>query len=106
MREEFKPGDTVVIREWDDMQEEYGLNEYGNIECACHFTTEMKDFCGIEMVIKSVGRTDWGNTVVEFVSPVEGMNMYYFSTDMIRRVDETVHQEIDIDAFMSIIANG
>ena len=106
MREEFKPGDTVVIREWDDMKEEYGLNEYGNIKCACTFVTEMYVFCGLEMTIKSIRHNDRGDAIVTFVCPEAGMDTFYFSTDMIRRVDETEHPEIDIDAFMSIISNG
>ena len=27
-----RPGDTVTIRTWDDMAEEYGLNESGGIK--------------------------------------------------------------------------
>ena len=43
---EFKVGDKVRIRQWDDMVEEYGLNEFGIISCARHFIPDMKKTCG------------------------------------------------------------
>lgn len=42
----FQVGDIVKIREWDDMLEEYGLNEWGSIRCTFHFVSEMKILCG------------------------------------------------------------
>ena len=45
-KHEFKVGDKVRIRQWDDMAEEFGLNENGNIDCLYCFVDEMKIFCG------------------------------------------------------------
>lgn len=36
----------VRIKEWDDMAEEYGIDEDGDIDCYCSFTIEMKEYCG------------------------------------------------------------
>ena len=36
----------VRIREWEDMMEDFGLDEDGDIDCYCSFTPEMKEFCG------------------------------------------------------------
>lgn len=48
----FKVGDEVVIKEWDEMVKEYGLNYMGNIECHPYtFTSLMKRFCGEEATI-------------------------------------------------------
>ena len=47
--EEFEIGDRVVVRDYVDMVEEYGKDEFGDITPYKHiipFTTEMIHFCG------------------------------------------------------------
>lgn len=40
-------GDKVTIRQWDDMESEFGLNEFGDIKVPKFFFTEfMKQYCG------------------------------------------------------------
>ena len=43
---QHKVGDWVRIRQWDDMEAEYGLNEGGNIPVPLTFVDTMRDFCG------------------------------------------------------------
>lgn len=43
---QYKVGDWVRIRQWDDMKAEYGLDEYGNILVPLIFTDTMREFCG------------------------------------------------------------
>lgn len=43
---QHKVGDWVRIRQWDDMEAEYGLNGYGSILVPLTFTDTMCDFCG------------------------------------------------------------
>lgn len=48
-----QPGDTVTIRTWDDMAEEYGLNESGEIKTPrITILKSMKRFCGNSYVVK------------------------------------------------------
>ena len=42
----YKIGDWVRIRQWDDMEAEYGLDEYGSILVPLIFTDSMRKFCG------------------------------------------------------------
>lgn len=50
-----QPGDTVTIRTWDDMAEEYGLNESGEIKTPrITILKSMKRFCGNSYVVKEV----------------------------------------------------
>lgn len=44
----YKIGDKVRVRQWDDMVEEFGIDEAGRIDTTtgCCFTEEMKKFCG------------------------------------------------------------
>lgn len=44
----FKVGDRVRIRQWDDMEREFGLDSDGDIDCRPYFTQLMRDdgLCG------------------------------------------------------------
>lgn len=44
---DFKVGDRVVVRDWDDMKKEYGTYDgSGTIKCHNGFTVTMKHLCG------------------------------------------------------------
>ena len=50
-----QPGDIVTIRTWDDMAEEYGLNESGEIKTPrITILKSMKQFCGHSYIVKEV----------------------------------------------------
>ena len=42
----YNVGDKVTIRQWDDMESEFGLNEFGDIKVPKAFTESMKKYCG------------------------------------------------------------
>lgn len=42
----FKVGDTVMVRYWDDMEREYGLDCDGDINVHLCFTRGMQRCCG------------------------------------------------------------
>lgn len=86
-KEEFKVGDRVVIRDWDDMEKEFGLNCMGSIKCQFSFTTEMKKLCGQVAQIKSFNAFDHKNVRLDFEN-FTGNTAYSFSTGMIRKVGE------------------
>ena len=44
--EDIKIGMKVRIREWDDMERERGLNEYGGVSGIFGFSRAMRKFCG------------------------------------------------------------
>ena len=49
--------DEVTIRQWDDMESEFGLDEFGNIKVPKVFFTEsMKKYCGQTLPIVRVRR--------------------------------------------------
>jgi hypothetical protein len=43
---QLKKGMKVRIRQWEDMEKEFGLDEDGDINCAACFTRNMKPLCG------------------------------------------------------------
>ncbi len=52
----YNVGDKVTIRQWDDMESEFGLDEYGGIKVPKAFTKYMKQYCGQTLPIVHVTR--------------------------------------------------
>ena len=50
----FKVGDRVVVREYDDMAKEYGTSQSGSIYRGSGFSSGMKHLCGRTATVKSV----------------------------------------------------
>lgn len=54
----FKVGDRVVVRDWDDMAKEYGVYDgCGTIKCPNGFTVTMKHLCGRTATVTDVNGT-------------------------------------------------
>lgn len=85
MTREFNVGDRVIVRQWDDMEREFGLTG-DSIDCQCLFVPIMKDICGQEFTI----------TKIENDRVVSGHDFgYVISVDMIERVEEETEIEFD-----------
>lgn len=51
----YNVGDKVTIRQWDDMESEFGLSLYGEIKVPKYlFTKSMKQYCGQTLPIVRV----------------------------------------------------
>jgi hypothetical protein len=55
----FKVGDKVRVRQWNDMEREFGVNEKGNIAVYLIFTRDMAKYCGKVVTIKSVLKDEY-----------------------------------------------
>ena len=74
----YNVGDKVTIRQWDDMESEYGLNESGEIKVPKFFTEPMKQYCGQTLSIVRIRRYtppnfdsyDLGGSTAVFSSPM------------------------------------
>lgn len=82
----FTVGDVVRIREWDDMESEFGLRFGEDIRCTHTFVTGMRPSCGELCTIRAKNDKDVNLT---FKDPEIGAKMrgYNFSTDMIEPVE-------------------
>lgn len=82
----FAVGDVVRIREWDDMESEFGLRFGEDIRCTHTFTVGMRQSCGELCTICAKNDKDVDLT---FKDPEIGAKMrgYNFSTDMIEPAD-------------------
>lgn len=66
----FNPGDRCVIRQWEDMEAEYGL--VGEIiNCEGHFYPSMRYLCGKPFTIASVGADIYGGEEEVYYNSLE-----------------------------------
>lgn len=98
MRYDFSPGDRVVFRSWEDMEEEYGLDDHDCIQCKFDFVPDMRFLCGSEYTISWVDE-DGEVRLEDFDHP------YTISTDMIEPlyVDQDDLPDVSMDALMGVL---
>ena len=78
----FSVGDVVRIREWEDMESEFGLDHDGDIDCTGMFVTTMRESCGeLCSVLAKDGK--YINLAFEDPRINDKMRAFNFSTDMI-----------------------
>ena len=80
-----KEGNIIKIRQWDDMEEEYGLIGIGSINCECAFTDNMRNLCGSEIKINEKMVEDFKKYKYFFADS----KTYSISTDMIEYIKTT-----------------
>lgn len=95
----YEVGDKVLIRDWDDMEKEFGVDRYGDIRSKCAFVQCMKRHCNQIRTIKKI--TNCGNYIMLEDSSIIG---YAFSSDTIagKVVEES---EKPVDEFKPYLEN-
>lgn len=97
----FPVGAIVRIKSWDKMVKEYGLNDFGEINCCEGFVPNMKKFCGLKVTITDVSFCSNGKSIEYFittapdptVSPTkreylnEELGLWTFTEDMFEYYD-------------------
>lgn len=78
-------GDRVRIREWDDMAEEFGIDD-GSILCQYHFPEAMKEACGRTATVRSVDTS--GGVELGFDEVEMGKRCWIYSVDMIEKIED------------------
>ena len=81
----IKEGNVIKIRQWDDMEEEYGLIGIDSINCECAFTDNMRNLCGSEIKINEKMVEDFKKYKYFFADS----KTYSISTDMIEYIKTT-----------------
>ena len=96
----FSVGDSVRIRDWDDMFSEYGGTPDLTILCKYTFTKSMMECCGEVCVIT---HKDGGCVDLRFLDPRINSRMsgFNFSTDMIEPVYYHTLDSEALDSFLS-----
>ena len=83
-RNQFSVGQLVQIKDWGEMEREYGLNYSGNILCNPCFTRVMKPLCGMFAEIIDIEGTRIRLKFFNF----DGDTDWCYSTDMIKPTDK------------------
>ena len=92
-----KEGNIIKIRQWDDMESEYGLIGIDSINCECAFTDDMRNLCGSEIKINEKMVEDFKKYKYFFADS----KTYSISTDMIEYIKTTDDIVIDKITFIS-----
>ncbi len=92
MKNLFKVGDRVQVRDWDDMEKEHGLNG-GSGSSICvpfSFTQEMEHLCGLKAIIYSVDNSNTMTSTIKYLLHFEhGEEYYSFSAEMLISLEAT-----------------
>lgn len=105
----FKYGDLVRIRDWNDMEAQFGTAESGAIACKFSFVGGMRHLCGRQFVVRRIDPNDRVIPMeMDLFEDKEGYRgTWSISTDMIELVHEDFEdaQEEDFSAedYMSVI---
>lgn len=84
-KHEFKVGDKVRIRQWDDMAKEFGINIFNQVYTVPNFTQSMKHLCGQIATIIAFGKDFNGTPFIKlkFNKTELDMDWNFYSIDMI-----------------------
>ncbi len=89
---ELKIGDTIVIRDYDDLMFEFPVDNYGNLIITWeYFTEDMKSFCGKSFKILNIITED-----KNFMYQLKNKNgAYWFNKNMIRNCTRSDAESLD-----------
>lgn len=102
----FKPGDVVVVRDWDELVEEYGTDDDGDIilpDGNGYMTKRQRKYCLTEHTIS--GFDEYGDPLFEDEDEEFGdwyWNIYCFTLAIPVKPDPEP-EEFDIDALAQLI---
>ena len=87
-KHDFKVGDRVQFKSWDEMEKEFGLTESGHIQLPNDwvFNRRMKYFCGSCATIKSI--SEHGVVELEDITNDRGEKMWQYTFDMLKPVTD------------------
>ena len=102
----IKEGNIIKIRQWDDMEEEYGYSSLEEaIMCKHLFTDFMKELCGKEFKITKEMEEDYVRFkhfyIDNYLDDVRIKDYIIISTDMIESIKTTDDIIIDKITFIS-----
>lgn len=80
-KHEFKVGDRVQFKEWDEMEKEFGLDFQGAIRCHVRFNASVRHLCGTYATIKEICR-DGTVSLSEFSA--KGNKYWLYHVDMLK----------------------
>lgn len=97
--EDIQVGDLVRFRNWKDMEEEYGVDDDGNIPCPRIFARDMKYLCGCEATVYGITK----DKRIELSGPKEWwLEQWKISAAMLESVDDEVSDAL-MESFSAVM---
>lgn len=90
MKQEFYVGQEVRIRDWDDMAQEFRI-ENGDIMCTAVFVPMMSFLCGKVFIIEKINK--------DIVLLKDAPHVFTYSVDMIEPAENSFNEPFDEIAF-------
>lgn len=90
---EFKVGDRVRIKSWEQMEKEFGKDYFESINCIPRFIEDMKHLCGKTATIDEICNYDI--KLKDWSGDSDG-TYWFFSMDMIELVDTSKFTKSDL----------
>ena len=83
LKPEFKVGDRVQFKSWEEMEKEFGLDDDGYIDIFPAFTKGMKYLCGTYATIEEIN-SNGRVFLTDHTSNKGNINYWNFSLDMLK----------------------
>ena len=99
---EFKVGDRVRIRQWEDLEKEFGTDSDGDIRVRANFVKGMRHLCGRTAIITEI----YGQGVKLDFDNKTGDIDWGYTTDMIEKVEDTKMTKKDLENGMVVETRG
>lgn len=101
--EDIRIGDELRIRQWDDMVDEFGINDYVIIPVRLGFNADMAYMCGEKFTVSAINCGILSS--IEKIEYKRGNGTYwYISADMLEPImDELPDFEVSQDDFLDIL---
>ena len=103
-------GDCVIVRDWEDMLDEYGSDLGGRriITPLCHFVPSMKPTCGLECVVTDIqhGGVGLRNRIMlrcENPNLQSIIDDFTYTEHMLRPADPVPDSFSDFDEFSGLL---
>ena len=104
----FEVGDRVVIRDWEDMEDEFSDHNDDRIRVgdSCSFVAAMAYLCGAEGVITKTYNSIFGHPRIKL--DIDGAEDWSISPGMLRHADDITYQQakVDRDQFIGFISGA
>lgn len=73
-------GKKYLVKSWEEMEKEYGLDEFGYINVPASFVPSMRRFCKTIVTIKGIGMP-WYNII-------EDNDEFFWSKEMLKEIPD------------------
>ena len=104
--EEIRPGDHVIVRDWEDMEEEYDTDSFGDIDLGpVSFVRPMMNLCGGEFIIDEVDEESQELTLIPVDDSFTREDLdWIFVPEMLRHVEPAIEIDVNTNDFFALLS--